>query len=87
MVMLVQNAEGVETMLERMLVDTSGVPIEAEGKTLHITLSCGAAVASLKKGGTARELFERADELLRKAKLAGRNRLYVEEVDFYDASE
>jgi diguanylate cyclase len=60
---------------ERIRAVVSASPVEAEGKTIRVTMSAG--VAQLATGERLGELFRKSDQALYSAKESGRNRVVV----------
>lgn len=78
---LVKEVAGVRAMLQRLVVDVERAAIRVGDVDLQVTLSAGAAIAKMEGTATAGALLRQADELLRRAKAGGRNRVCVEEIE------
>jgi two-component system chemotaxis family response regulator WspR len=67
------DGEHAKKLSERLCQSIANAPMEAEGKTLHVTCSFGVAIAPTPNGISGAELLQAADEALYLAKQAGRN--------------
>jgi diguanylate cyclase len=62
-------------LIDQLRVSIASVPVDAEGKKLPITISCG--VSQIAPEERIGRLVRRSDEALYAAKLGGRNRVYM----------
>jgi len=66
---------GLQVVADKLLMLIRGSEIEVADKTLHVTISIGATVAS--QDDTLESLIERADKLMYKSKTDGRDRVTI----------
>ena len=67
------DREQARKLGERLRQSVADAPMEAEGKTLHITCSLGVAISDTPSGNSVASLVQAADEALYLAKQTGRN--------------
>lgn len=69
------NLQDTARVMEQIRQEMSAKAIQAEGKTITVTLSCG--VAEISRDDRIGKLIRRSDEALYTAKMAGRNRVFI----------
>jgi len=77
MILYNHNEEDILELAEKLCLDIESLGIEhIQSPFGHITVSVGVAIA--KKGWDTRSLYQNADKALYKAKMLGRNMVYIE---------
>ena len=74
---LVKDKDGMGVFLNRLCECVSRQPVKAGDHSVELSLSCGAALGRCAPGLTGKQLVEKADELMLRAKREGRNRVII----------
>ncbi len=73
------DAQGAQTLAEKMRKAIEGLSIEHEGEVIQVTTSIGVA-QNMRRDNSFDAIFSRADKALYKAKEQGRNRICLEKM-------
>ena len=77
---LVKDKDGMGVFLNRLCEAVAQQPVKAGEHAVDLSLSCGAALGMCTPEMTGKQLVEKADELMLRAKREGRNRVIIEEL-------